>query len=139
MIVVVIIGLLSAIAIPNYIKYQRTAKIGRTAAEMRNLSRGFFAYYAGTGRYPDDSHGALPAGMDEYINPAIWAEETPIGGNYNWEGPDTYPYVGIAIFPNDAVPVEELTALDHLLDDGDLAAGRFRIGINGKPTLIIEE
>ena len=139
MIVVAIIGILATIAIPNFIRYQRNAKIGRTAQELRALSDAFFGYYAGRGQYPPDSHAALPPGMDEFINPQIWADETPIGGNYNWEGPDNYPYAGIAIFPPDAVPVADLTILDNMLDDGDLSTGKFRLGTNGRATYIIEE
>ena len=139
MIVVVILGILAAVGIPNYINYQRNAKVGRTAAELRNLSQAFIAYYASTGQYPPDSHLTLPAGMDKYINPSIWANGTPIGGTYNWEGPDNYPYAGLSIYPPGAVPVSELTMIDHMLDDGDLSQGRFRIGTNGRGTLIIEE
>ena len=139
MIVVVIIGVLAAVAIPNFLSMQRKARVGRTASEMRSLSQAFVAYYASNGQYPADSHLTLPAGMSEYINPAIWANGTPIGGTYNWEGPDSYPYAGLSIFPADAAPVNELTMLDHMLDDGDLSQGNFRYGTNGRPTLIIEE
>jgi prepilin-type N-terminal cleavage/methylation domain-containing protein len=81
MIVVMIIGLLSSIAIPNYKRYRDNAKIGRTAAEMRGLSAAFVAYLSATGSYPPDSHLVLPPGMEEFINPAIWANETPLGGH----------------------------------------------------------
>ena len=139
MIVVVIIGLIAAIAVPNYLNFIRNAKVGRTASEMRSLSQGFVAFYASNGQYPPDSHASLPPGMSEYINPILWLNPTPIGGNYNWEGPDNYAYAGLSIFPADAAPLNELTMLDHLLDDGDLAQGNFRYGSNGRPTFIIEE
>jgi prepilin-type N-terminal cleavage/methylation domain-containing protein len=139
MIVVVIIGILAALALPQYARSQRKARIGRTAGELRNISTAFVTYYAANGRYPPDSHLALPPGMDEFLAPAIWADGTPIGGNYNWEGPDGYPYAGISIFPADAVPNEDLLVLDALLDNGDLASGRFRLGTSGRPTYIIEE
>jgi len=139
MVVVVIIGVLASFAVPNYLNFQRNARVGRTASEMRSLSQAFVAYYAGNGQYPTDSHLTLPPGMSEYINPAIWANGTPIGGNYNWEGPDNYPYAGLSIFPSTAAPVNELKMLDFMLDDGDLSQGNFRYGTNGRPTLIIEE
>ena len=138
MIVVSVIGLLVAIAVPNYNNYRLNAKVARTAAEMRGLSAAFVAYKAGTDLYPPDSHLTLPPGMEDFINPAIWADETPLGGHYNWEGPDIYPYAGLSIFEPTAPPRAIIT-LDQMLDNGDLNTGRFRWGTGGRPTLIIEE
>jgi prepilin-type N-terminal cleavage/methylation domain-containing protein len=138
MIVIVIIGIIAAIAIPNYRRSRDNAKIGRTATELKRLSAAFFAYAAEHGDFPPDSHLNLPPGMDEYVNPAIWANETPLGGHYNWEGTDFYPYAGLSIFQPTA-PNQQLIALDGMLDDGNLAIGRFRLGTNGRPTLIIAE
>ena len=138
MIVVMIIGILMAIAIPNFKRSRDNAKIGRTASEMKQLSGAFFAYMAEHGDFPPDSHLTLPPGMEEYINPAIWANETPLGGHYNWEGTDNYPYAGLAILDPTAPP-GNISALDGMLDDGNLAIGRFRLGTGGRPTLIIAE
>ncbi len=138
MIVILIIGILAAVGIPNYINYQKNAKVARTAQELRSLSQAFVAYLAENGDYPPDSHATLPAGMELYINPAIWADGTPIGGSYNWEGPDTYPYAGLAIL-DPTIEARYVVALDAMLDNGDLATGRFRNGTSGRPTLIIEE
>jgi type II secretory pathway pseudopilin PulG len=138
MIVVTIIGLLLAVAIPTYSHYRLNAKIARTASEMRGLAAAFVAYKAGNGAYPVDSHAVLPPGMEEFINPAIWANATPLGGHYNWEGPDTYPYAGLSIL-NPTAPPHAVITLDQMLDDGDLNTGKFRWGTGGRPTLIIEE
>jgi len=83
MIVVTIIGLLLSIALPEFSNYRLNAKIARTASEMRSLSTGFVAYKAGMFVYPEESHETLPPGMEQFINPAIWADETPLGGHYN--------------------------------------------------------
>ena len=138
MVVVVVIGLLAAVAIPQYERSRRNAKIGRTAAELRSLSTAFVAYQAAHGALPDDSHAALPAGMDEFISPSVWADGTPLGGSYNWEGPNAYPYAALSIFGSPE-PAETFEILDRMLDNGDLASGDFRTVNGGRPALILFE
>jgi type IV pilus assembly protein PilA len=138
MIVVLIIGILAAFAIPNYKRSRDNAKVAVTAAELKNITSAFVAYVALNQVYPPDSHEFLPPGMEEFLDPALWAEETPLGGHYNWEGPENYPYAGVSIFQPTA-PNHLLVALDGMLDDGNLATGLFRLGTSGRPTLIIED
>ena len=90
--------------------------------------------------YPNDSHIVLPdlPTMEYYINPDVWGKTTLMGGTYNWEGPDGYPYAGISIFGATA-PQEDLELLNTMLDDGDLTQGKFRQTPNGRYTYIIEE
>ena len=102
------------------------------------LAIAFVAFKAAYQFFPDDSDDTLPPGMESYIDPEIWTSETPIGGHYNWEGPDTFPYAGLAIFESEA-SAEVVTRLDRLLDDGDLDRGNFRNGTTGWPTFILEE
>ncbi|MCB0354864.1 MAG: hypothetical protein KDD64_15120, partial [Bdellovibrionales bacterium] len=96
------------------------------------------AYQADNEVFPPDSHLVLPPGMEEYISLGEWSPTTKLGGNYNWEGPDSYPYAGISITDSTA-PIEDLRRLDQFLDDGDLSQGRFRQTPNGRFTYILEE
>jgi len=138
LVVVAIIGLLASLAVPSFSAYKRRASIAATAAEMRGLILSFISYDTENGNYPDDFHTTLPADMTKYITQSFWNEETPMGGTYNWEGPDYYPYAGLAIAGSTATTAE-LQILDRMLDDGDLSTGRFRTGSGGRPTLILEE
>ena len=135
MIVIVIIGVLATIAIPAYSRTVRNAKCGRTAAELRSLSTAFVAYQAAHGELPPDSHLTLPAGMEEFIDPAVWADGTPLGGTYNWEGPDNYGYAGLSIFGSNEEQ-ESFEILDALIDDGDLGSGRFLL-LGDRPTYVL--
>lgn len=137
MIVMTIVGILAALAVPNYVRYQRTARVGVTIAELKALSQGFIAYSVGHEGFPPESEGALPPGMATYVDPDTWARETPLGGHYEWEGPDAFPYAGISITPPGALSEREFEIIDRNLDDGDPATGRFRIGTNGRPTYIL--
>ena len=140
MIVIAIIGIITAIAIPNFISYRRKARIAGAAADIKNFEKGFIAYALDEGEFPDDSHIVLPdlPTMADYINPDVWGKTTALGGTYNWEGLDSYPYAGISIFEANA-PQRDLELLDAMLDDGDLTQGKFRKTPNDRYTYIIEE
>jgi len=140
MLVIAVIGILAAIAIPNYISYRKKANIANVISNLKNFEKGFIAYAIDEGDFPNDSHMVLPdlPKMANYIDPDNWGQVTPLGGTYNWEGADTYPYVGISIFEVTA-PQEDLELLDRMFDDGDLTQGQFRQTPNGRYTYIIEE
>ena len=128
MIVIAIIGILAAIAIPNFIAYRKKALIAGVASNLKNFEKAFIAYAIDQGEFPVDSHIVLPdlPRMATYIDPSTWGKPTPLGGTYNWEGRDQYiVYAGISIFEATA-PQEDLRLLDSMLDDGDLSQGKFR-------------
>ena len=140
MIVIAIVGILAAIAIPNFISYRRKAEIASAVADFKYFEKGFIVYAIDEGDFPNDSHIVLPdlPQMENYINPQVWGKTTPLGGTYNWEGPDSYPYAGVSIFEPTA-PQKDLELLDAMLDDGDLTQGKFRKTPNDRYTYIIDE
>jgi len=54
LIVVAIIGILAAIAIPNFLQAQTRAKVARAQADMRNLSLALESYYSDNSSYPPE-------------------------------------------------------------------------------------
>lgn len=138
LVVVAIIGILASLAFISYRSFTERARASRAASELRSFGTAFLAYNYTTGGFPPDSHNELPPGMEEYLASAVFNRPTPLGGRYNWEGPDGYPYAGISLFEPTA-PQSAIVALDALLDDGDLNSGRFRIMSNGRPTFVLEE
>lgn len=138
LVVVAIIGVLANLAFASYRSFTERARAGRAASELRSFGTAFMAYNYTTGTYPPDSHNELPPGMEDFVSSSVFNRPTPLGGRYNWEGPDGYAYAGISISDSSASQSSFL-ALDKLLDDGDLNAGRFRVMSNGRPTLILEE
>lgn len=138
--VVSIIGVLMSVAAPMYQEYVIRANLVETALELGQWGREFRRWNANNGRYPDDSHIVLPpeAANELIIDNTRWLADTALGGNWNWEGPDNYPYAAISIFGATA-PVEEIRQLDFILDNGDLATGIFRQTPNGRYTYILEE
>lgn len=135
LVVVGVIGVLASIAIPAYASYKDRARAAVVAGELRMFASAFYAYYANELEFPNDSHGSIPTGMEDLL-PSDFTEVTEIGGRYNWEGPDYYPYAGISLTSN---PDSDLVLLvDRILDDGSLLTGKFRQTSNGRPTYILE-
>lgn len=144
MIVVLTIALLSALALPSLRKARQNTLVTQAANDLKVFSQAFDLYALERGGYPPDCHLDAPyhlpnTAMEEYLDAEKWAAETPLGGNFNWEGPDSYPYAGISLFGTTADETA-LRKLDNILDDGNLSTGLFRlIAANSRYTYVLEE
>ena len=67
LIVVAIIGILAAIAIPNFLLAQVRAKVSRVRAEMSSLATALEQYYVDNNHYPyyEDPSSGLPPRYNE--------------------------------------------------------------------------
>jgi type IV pilus assembly protein PilA len=144
LVVVAIIGIVAAIAIAAFMEQIDRARIAAVAGDLRTFETGFLTFASDHGEFPPDSHLNPPyhlpsgVGIEEYLPLTRWVTSTPLGGNYNWEGPNNYAYAGFSIFQATA-PASTMAMLDDKIDDGDLSQGRFRITSNGRDTYIIDE
>ena len=144
MIVLAIIAILASMAVPRISVYFQKAKARTVASNLKSFEKAFRTYAAEHGDFPEDSHLSppyhLPPNTDlhEFINVEVWIAQTPLGGNYNWEGPDNYPYAGISLY-NATAPEAVMTMLDRMMDDGNLTQGVFRKTPNGRYTYILHE
>lgn len=76
LIVVAIIAILAAIAVPNFLEAQVRSKVSRTKADMRSMATAIEAYYVDYNKYmPDSQFGALWASFLPRVTPL----STPIG------------------------------------------------------------
>ncbi|HUT26109.1 MAG TPA: prepilin-type N-terminal cleavage/methylation domain-containing protein [Sumerlaeia bacterium] len=67
LIVVAIIAILAAIAVPNFLEAQTRSKVARTKADIRSLRTAMEAYAVDCGKYPPDH---------SYHEPATWSQLT---------------------------------------------------------------
>jgi type II secretion system protein G len=83
LIVVAIIAILAAIAVPNFLEAQTRAKVSRCAADMRSLRTGLEAYAVDNQKYPETDYGAgvfdgmAGAGMDRLSTPIAYMSSIP--------------------------------------------------------------
>src|SRR5205823_3733463 len=68
LIVVAIIAILAAIAVPNFLEAQTRSKVARSVSDMRTLATGIESYAVDHNRYPIDG-GASPDGYPFWYVP----------------------------------------------------------------------
>jgi prepilin-type N-terminal cleavage/methylation domain-containing protein len=66
LIVVAIIAILAAIAVPNFLEAQVRAKVSRAKADMRSAATALEAYYTDHNHYPFDGYNFPGVGIEEY-------------------------------------------------------------------------
>ena len=140
-VVSVVTGILTAVAVPVMLANLDRAKMAATVSSMRSFADGIFSFAVLNNGYPSDNHELVPAGVESYINGTEFLAETPLGGRYNfdnYEGGDDY--IGISI-SSVSFSQEIREKLDSIVDgDVDLASGRFIDSSHSpvRPTLLIE-
>lgn len=104
LIVVAIIAILAAIAVPNFLEAQTRSKVSRAASEMRTLAAALESYWVEHSKYPMDTRYIAPdsSGNDFtfWMHP-IWSLSTPVAYITSfpkdpfWKGgPDLYYQFG---------------------------------------------
>ncbi len=76
LIVVAIIAILAAIAIPNFLQAQVRAKVSRVVSEFRTIATGMESYFVDYNTYPHDYRSE--ANRAPYNPTGLWALSTPI-------------------------------------------------------------
>ncbi len=138
MIVVVIIGLLAAMAIPAFTRVRESAQNSRFISDLRTFSQAFETYSMKNGTWPGNAGtGVIPPGMSGELNDGAWTtSKNSVGGRWNWDLALNGNTAGISV-TNVTASVAQMTAIDAKIDDGDLTTGRFR-QYTGRYTLILE-
>lgn len=121
MIVVVIIGLLAALAVVALRRTRERALATRITSDLRHFRSAFQIFHMETSGWPAaTAAGSIPAGMEGYLSAAYLNTSEP-GGAYSWTGP------GAQIrFTTLSASAATMVLVDIAVDDGDLATGAFR-------------
>ncbi|MBI2497141.1 MAG: prepilin-type N-terminal cleavage/methylation domain-containing protein [Opitutae bacterium] len=139
MIVVVIIGLLAALAIPAFQRVRQASENTRVVNDLRIFAQAFEIFNTQNGGWPANvGPGVVPAGMSEDFKVAAWLSRPPIGGRWNWDNNLFGVTAAVSISGFTCTDVQ-LAAIDAKLDDGDLTTGYFQKTQPTRVSLILEQ
>lgn len=78
LIVVAIIGILAAIAVPNFLNAQVRAKIARVQSDQKTMSTALEQYRLDTNTYPMDADDVIRLGFEQLKDPVSYLNMDPI-------------------------------------------------------------
>jgi type II secretion system protein G len=131
LVVVIVIGILAAVVVPNSIRAGDLARVTATGEDLKAISRAVEAYRNDSGRWPRDVNRAImPPELAEFFTKGDPFQKTvPIGGVYDYDGPTSTRGPRIAIRSGTGNPLADdatILELDKAMDDGNLGTGRLR-------------
>jgi len=141
MIVVVIIGLLAAMAIPAMMRVIRRQQNSQIANDLRVFSEAFESYSTQNGKWPPSAaNGVVPVGMRTgWIKNGVWQATTPVGGQWNWPySAAGLPFTAGISIVNPTCTVAQMQEIDALIDDGNLLTGNFQRTAGSRFTFVLE-
>ncbi len=126
MIVVVIIGLLAAVAVPAISKVQRRSQNSRAVNDLRVFAQAFETFAMENGGWPPNvGPGVVPAGMSGTFKTDVWVAPTIVGGRWNWDK-NLNGFTAAISISNPTASAAQMTEIDAMIDDGDLSTGHFQ-------------
>lgn len=138
MIVVVIIGLLAAMAIPALQRVQRRSQNSRFVSDLRVFTQAFETYALENGNWPPNvGPGVVPAGLSSAIQVSVWTAPTVLKGNWNYDRNLNGIAVAVSL-SGSPVTDAQMTEIDAMIDDGDLSTGNFQ-KISGRFMNILQQ
>lgn len=147
MVVVVIIGLLAAMALPTYRRITMKSKTAALVSDLRSYSTALITYNLQNGKWPpNDAPQKIPAGMVGAMAEGF-TRKSPIGGYYKWnygvsaDGINATAAIIIETANGEAVSddADLREMIDREMDDGDLSTGSVVLGSTNSLVFIIEK
>lgn len=121
LVVVVILGILSAVAVPNYFGQVRRARYAQAASDMSGMQKAVLIYLAGEGQFPADViNGVAPGGVLPLYADS-WPSTGPYGASYDyeeWEVGSTGCYIQFTFYGQNGI--RDTAALSPLVPEGGL-------------------
>ena len=106
LIVVAIIAILAAIAVPNFLEAQTRAKVSRAMADLRTITVALESYRIDTKQYPEDYATSIPQdyGLGRLTSPVAYLTSVPLdpfGGYRGSSGGEQVTSFSLGTAPDD--------------------------------------
>lgn len=138
MIVVVIIGLLAAIAIPAFSKVKRSSENARFMNDLRTFKDALVTCVMETGNMNQGSgSGTVAADLRPYVNEGVWQQGSSIGGQWDVEYNKSGITLGVGVH-GFTVPADQIEEIDESFDDGNVNTGKMRLITGDRYYWVIE-
>ncbi len=138
LIVVVIIAILGSIVVPMFSDHTEDTEVQAIAYNWKYAAQSFQIYRAAEGAYPRDRlPSQYPTGMRSALEGMDWADKTLAGGRWDWDEGVFGVTAAVSIKSPDWSS-SKMAKIDAIMDDGNLATGRFRTRRGGY-MYVIEE
>lgn len=137
-----------AAVVPKVRQSEKMARANIVVADLRTFATAFETQAQEAGAWPaETSAGEMPPEMQNRLGETGWVRIAPIGGKYNWENDQMHGGVrykailSISETADSPLPIDEevLTAIDTIMDDGNLATGQVRTGVNHDLIYILQQ
>jgi len=130
MIVILIIAILAAAAIPQFKNVSEEVKQKQVANNLRSFLDGCVRYKLKTGlEVPDTSSGTWHPDLEGFIDRDSFERRTPVQGVYDTDDDlGVTSAFGIHFLTGAGSPKDDayMSEIDAMVDDGDLSTGGFR-------------
>lgn len=138
MLVVVIIGLLAALALPAFSKVKRNTENTRFMNDLRIFKDALMTCVMETGDMDQgSSSGTVASALSEYVDVSKWEEGPQIGGQWDVEYAKSGVTLAIGVH-NPAIPADQIAEMDERFDDGNVNTGTLRFIAGGRYYWVLE-
>jgi len=129
LIVVVILGILAVIVIPQFASATDDARHNAFITDLNALTKAVSAYSGIHGLPPDSNSGVMPTELSAYLDASRYEKATALGGVWDIEVDESGVELAIGVHFNTAginPGTAVMEEIDAMIDDGNLATGGFR-------------
>ena len=141
LIVVVILGIIASMVLGNVSGSVTGTREQTFVRALKGYSGAVQMYHARESSYPTKATaGVIPPEFQSYLQAGAWDLPTPVGGQWDIDRQESQLTMGIGVdFGGTQPPLETMTEIDRIMDDGNLATGRFRRFGTAKFYHVLEE